>query len=179
VRVVYATSGIMEMLGPPGGVSLAEQAPGCHNTDMNHNYSASKAGNWFMASELDKRVRKEGIVSTAVNPGMLKTKGWNNTPWIARALMSPISHEPKMGAYTEIWAGLSPDVTSEDGGRYAIPWGRWHPGPKKELLDSLQNKEDGSDGIAAEFWNWCDGQTKKYNPVDSYGIDVLLNLESS
>ncbi|TVY55239.1 putative oxidoreductase, partial [Lachnellula suecica] len=93
VRVVFASSGIIDMKGPPGGVSLAELAPGIHSTDIAYNYAASKAGNWLLASEFHKRTREDGIVA----------------PWVMMAMMRPFMYEPKMGAYTELWAGLSPN----------------------------------------------------------------------
>lgn len=45
VRVVFTSSGIIDLAGPPGGVSFAELEPGKHSDDMNRNYSGSKAGN--------------------------------------------------------------------------------------------------------------------------------------
>ncbi|KAK9482731.1 hypothetical protein V1527DRAFT_327698 [Lipomyces starkeyi] len=167
VRVVFTSSGVIEMTGPPGGVSLAELAPGNYGKDITRNYSASKAGNWFLASEFDKRTRKDGIVCVSQSPGTLKTKGWGKAPWAMRVMMAPLMHEPKMGAYTELWAGLSPDVKCEDGGRLAIPWGRWHPSPNKYILESLKSKEEGGTGLAAEFWGWCEEQTKLYAGVGS------------
>ncbi|RFU35441.1 hypothetical protein B7463_g867, partial [Scytalidium lignicola] len=65
IRVIFTSSGIIDLVGPPGGLSLAELEPGKHSKDMNRNYSASKAGNWFLASEFDKRFSKDGIVSVA------------------------------------------------------------------------------------------------------------------
>lgn len=163
VRVVWATSSIVDMAGPPGGLSLDEQVPGKHNPDKASNYSASKAGNWFLASELDKRTtRKAGIASVAVNPGNLRTKGWDGVPFLMRFMLSPFIHGPEKGAYTYLWAGLSPDVKVEDGGRFVIPWGRWHPDPRKDCLESLKSKDDGGSGLAADFWEWCDEQTKQY-----------------
>ncbi len=156
VRVVYTSSGIMEMKGPPGGLSLAELVPGSFSTDVHRNYSATKAGDWMLASELDKRIRKDGILCVCQNPGTLKTSAWATAPTLMKLMMAPFTHEPKMGAYTELWAGLSPELTLEDGGRLGIPFGRWHPGPKKELLDSLKSKEEGGTGLAAEFWEWCE-----------------------
>lgn len=110
VRVVWATSGIVDMSGVPGGLSLEEQQTGKHSQDMNHNYSASKAGNWFLASELDKRVRSAGIVTVAQSPGTLRTAGMDKAPFLMRAILSLVMHPPIRGAYTELWAGLSPDV---------------------------------------------------------------------
>lgn len=81
--------------------------------------------------------------------------------------MTPFMHEPKMGAYTELWAGLSQDVKCGDGGKCAIPWGRWHTNPRKDILESLKTKEEGGTGLAAEFWGWCEEQIKEYAGVKS------------
>lgn len=167
VRVVFASSGIVDLNAPPGGILLAELAPGNHGKDVAYNYSVSKAGNWLLASEFDKRTRKDGMVCIAQTPGTLRTKGWDGVSWPVKALSSLFMHEPKMGAYTELWAGLSQDVKCEDGGRFAIPWGRWHPSPRKDILKSLMTKEEGGTGLAAEFWTWCEEQTKEYAGVGS------------
>ncbi|KAL6712906.1 hypothetical protein ACLMJK_009461 [Lecanora helva] len=162
VRVIWTSSQIIETNSPPGGVSFEEQEPGKHPADKNRTYAASKAGNWFLASELDKRVRNDGVVSITQNPGNLWTKSWDPVPSWVKFFLSLFLYEPKMGAYTMLWAGLAPQITRRDGGRYVIPWGRWHPGPKPDLLDSLKAKEEGGTGRAAEFWKWCDEQTKQY-----------------
>lgn len=69
---------------------------------------------------------------------------------------------PVYGAYTNLWAGLSSEVTIKDGGSYAIPWGKWHIQPKKEFLNALKSEEEGGTGEALLFWNWCDEQTRQY-----------------
>lgn len=99
------------------------------------------------------------------NPGNVKTKGWNGIPWYERALMTPLVYSPKNGAYTELWTGLSGDVTCEDGGKFAMPWGRWHTSPKKDILESLKTEEEGGTGLAKEFWGWCEEQTKEFAGV--------------
>ncbi|KAH9844890.1 Short-chain dehydrogenases/reductases family (SDR) [Teratosphaeria destructans] len=163
VRVVWSTSSIVDMAGPPGGLQISEQAPGKHNQDKAYNYSASKAGNWFLASELDKRFgRQAGILSLAVNPGNLRTKGWDGVPFWMRFVLSPFIHGPKNGAYTYLWAGFCPEATMEDGGKFVIPWGRWHPDPRKDCLESLRSKDQSGSGLAADFWEWCDEQTRQY-----------------
>ena len=163
VRVVFTSSQIVDSLGPQGGVSLAEQEPGCWPADKNHVYSASKVANWFMAAELDKRIRKDGVVCITQNPGNLRTKAWDPAPYVMKLVMSPFMYTAKYGGYTELWAGLSPDITTDDGGKFGIPWGgRWHPSPRKDILPSFKSKEEGGTGLAAEVWDWCDEQTKKY-----------------
>ncbi|TVY34381.1 putative oxidoreductase [Lachnellula occidentalis] len=167
VRVVWVSSGIIDIKAPVGGLILDELAPGHHSHDKAHNYSVSKAGDWLLASELDQRVRKHGIVSVALSPGQLKAPGFDRLPWYQRWLMKPLLHDPIMGAYTELWAALSLDVTCADGGRYALPWGRWHPSPRKDILESLRAKAEGGTGLAAEFWHWCEEQSKDYVGVGS------------
>jgi NAD(P)-dependent dehydrogenase (short-subunit alcohol dehydrogenase family) len=163
VRVIWTSSQIVDTAGPPGGILLAEQEPGKHNMDKNWTYSASKAGNWFLASELDKRTRKDGLVSVVQNPGNLATKAWDPVSGFAKFLMSPFLYDAKYGAYTELWAGLSEDVTTQDGGKLGVPWGgRWHPNPRKDILESLKSKEEGGTGGAADFWEWCEKQTKPF-----------------
>jgi NAD(P)-dependent dehydrogenase (short-subunit alcohol dehydrogenase family) len=162
--VVFTSSGIIDMNAPPGGVSLAELVPGNHSKDKSRNYSASKAGDWLLASEFDRLTHNDGITCVALSPGTLKTKGWDKAPFL-KVLFMPFFYEPKMGAYTELWAGLSQDVKSEDGGRFAIPWGRWHPAPRKDILKSLKTIEEGGTGLAAEFWAWCEEQTMEYAQV--------------
>jgi len=73
VRVVFTTSSIVDMDGPAGGLSLEELARGHYSKDKARNYSASKAGNWLLGSEFDKRVRKDGVVVVSQNPGNLTT----------------------------------------------------------------------------------------------------------
>ncbi|EXK44669.1 hypothetical protein FOXG_03879 [Fusarium oxysporum f. sp. lycopersici 4287] len=161
-RVIFTGSGVMDMMAPPGGIPLAELTPGKQSKDPTHNYTISKTGNWFLASEFDRRVRSDGIIFICQNPGNLSTNIWDRVPWHLRVPNKVFLHPPKRGAYSELWAGVSTEIKLEDGGRYGIPWGRWHPSPRKDLVQSLKTKEDGGSGIAGDFWDWCDQQTRKY-----------------
>ncbi|KAI4158318.1 MAG: hypothetical protein LQ342_007554 [Letrouitia transgressa] len=162
VRVIWTSSQVIENNGPAGGVSFEEQEAGKHPADRDRVYAASKVGNWFLAAELDKRVRKAGVVSITQNPGNLITKAWDPVAGWIKFLLWPFLFEPKMGAYTELWAGLAPEITTADGGRYGIPWGRWHLGPKAEFLDSFKAPAEGGPSLAEKFWDWCDEQTRQY-----------------
>jgi hypothetical protein len=93
----------------------------------------------------------------------LKTKGWDDAPWAMRIVMRPFMHVPKMGAYTELWAGVGPELTCYDGGKLIIPWGRLHPSPKKEIADSLKSENEGGTGLASRFWAWCEEQARDYS----------------
>lgn len=39
----------------------------------------------------------------------------------------PLLHEAKFGAYTELYTGLSSEITLEKNGAYIISWGRIRP----------------------------------------------------
>jgi NAD(P)-dependent dehydrogenase (short-subunit alcohol dehydrogenase family) len=164
VRVVFTSSSIVDIAGPPGGLLLSEHVSGNFSQDKGYNYSASKAGNWLLASEFGKRTRNEGLVCVTQNVGQCRTDSWNQLP-LVKWLCSPMLHDPIMGAYTELWAGLSPDVKCEDGGKCALPWGRWHTDPRKDILQSMKSKEEGGTGLAAEFWDWCEQQTEAYAAI--------------
>lgn len=161
VRIVWASSSIIDVAAHPGGLILDELDPSRHGQVPAKNYASSKSGNWFLASELDKRLRDLGIVSITQNPGNLRTNSFNNVP-IQKAILYPFLQVPKFGAYTNLWCGLSDEVKLEDGGRYAIPWGRWHPGPRADILESLKTKDEGGTGVAAAFYDWCEKQMESH-----------------
>lgn len=161
IRVVFTSSVVTES-APEGGICLADLDPSAHSNDQRRNYSASKVGNWILASEFNHRARKDGIVCLTQNPGNLKTKIWDTAPFLARISMKMVLHDPKLGAYTELWAGLSEDVKIEDGGRYVVPWGRWHSSPRKDIVAGLKSRDEGGTGVAQEFWAWCEKQTDQF-----------------
>jgi retinol dehydrogenase-12 len=70
-------------------------------------------------------------------------------------------HHPKFGAYTELYAGLSADISPEGNGLYVIPWGRIFV-PRQDLVDAMKSKEEGGTGNAAAFWEWCEAETARY-----------------
>jgi retinol dehydrogenase-12 len=70
-------------------------------------------------------------------------------------------HEPIYGAYTELYAGLSPDVKLADSGKYIIPWGRFGYLPA-QIDSGLKTKAEGGSGYAEDFWNYCEAQSKDF-----------------
>jgi retinol dehydrogenase-12 len=95
-------------------------------------YAQSKAMNILQAHEFAKRFGPEGLVSLSVHPGGLKTKLQDNMPWLYNAALGWLRHPPRMGALTELYAGLYEGggidlKLVEDGGAngaHVIPWGR-------------------------------------------------------
>lgn len=160
VRIVFAGSPIIETNAPKGGIIISElRNP---TIDSIANYGMAKSGNLFLASEFSKIISKHGVISLANNPGNLKTAIWDPAPWLIRKIMSITMYPPLYGAYTNLWTGLSEGITVDDGGRYAVPWGRWHPGLKGDLLLALKSESEGGTGQASEFWKWCAEVTKYF-----------------
>jgi NAD(P)-dependent dehydrogenase (short-subunit alcohol dehydrogenase family) len=156
VRVVWTSSMVVDLTAPKDGINMSELVS--PPKDQAKIYTTSKTGNWFLASELARQVGQQGILSVTQNPGNLKTNLLRHATWMF-VLSWPLLYDAKFGAYTELYAGLSPNLTMETNGCYVIPWGRVHPAPKQYLLDALKSVEEGGTGRAAEFRKWCEDQT--------------------
>jgi hypothetical protein len=63
-----------------------------------------------------------------------------------------------------LWAAFYDGMTADDGGRYIMPNGRWHPGQRKDLLLALKSRDEGGTGQAAEVWDWCEEVGKPFLP---------------
>ncbi|KAL8720307.1 MAG: hypothetical protein Q9225_002819 [Loekoesia sp. 1 TL-2023] len=160
VRVIWTSSIAVDASAPKGGMNISELTDIPSN--QQRNYVNSKTGNWFLASALADQVGSKGILSLTQNPGNLKTGILRHAPWILGFATSPLLYPAKMGAYTELWAGLSKMLGIQDGGKYVVPWGRLHPSPRPDLVAALKSKEDGGTGIAALFLDYCEKQTAAY-----------------
>jgi len=130
--------------------------------DQQKNYTTSKTGNWFLAKALAEQAGKDGLLSICQNPGNLRSQLTRHMPRIVPWLVSPLLYHAKFGAYTELWSGLSSELTVEDGGKFVLPWGRLHPTPREDLLRAMKNKEEGGTGIAEEFIWFCKRETETF-----------------
>jgi retinol dehydrogenase 12 len=59
-----------------------------------------------------------------------------------------ISYEPIYGAYTELFAGLSPEITIEQSGAWS--------------MQSAKTIAEGGTGVGEKFWQWSEEQIKPY-----------------
>lgn len=121
VRVVWVSSSAAEApFCPTGGVPINNLDYHDDKSAM-HKYAVSKAGNYLHSTEFAKRYRCEGIVSVALNPGNLNSDLWRTQGAVmSRVLKSFVLHPPIYGAYTELFAGISPDVTMEKSGEWSL-----------------------------------------------------------
>lgn len=158
VRVVWTSPQMMDLAAIKNGLDVARLT----TDDQAQNYTVTKVGNWFLASELAKQVSEKGILSVSQNPGNLKTSLLRSAPVFMRWASAPLLYEAKMGAYTELWAGLSEELSMVDGGAYILPWGRLHPSPRSDLLDALRSADEGGTGQARAFGEWCEKRVAQY-----------------
>jgi hypothetical protein len=86
-------------------------------------YAISKVGNYFQATEFGKRYEADGVVSVSLNPGMLNSDLYRHQSAVFGFFLRRVVLHPSIfGAYTELFAGLSPEVTIERSG----DWGESH-----------------------------------------------------
>ncbi|KAK1962703.1 NAD(P)-binding protein [Colletotrichum sublineola] len=164
VRVVWTSSFLADSHSPTHGVDFDLLEKG--TMDRMRNYAQSKAGNWLLGREMATRHGAEGIVSVTQNPGNLRAGSYVGVSALAMPILNFLFlHETKYGGYTELYAGLSPEISLENNGAYVIPWGRIRHDkdcPRKDLLDSMKPKAEGGTGHAAGFWDWCEEQWKPF-----------------
>lgn len=160
VRIVWSSSIVVDASAPKNGFVMSEITT--PSKTQGDNYTNSKTGNWFLASQFGNRVSQDGIVSMTQNPGNLKTNIMRDVPLWITLLLYPLLWDAHYGAYTELYAGLSPDITVEDNGGYIVPWGRKHPNLRKDLLDAMKSERNGGVGLAEKFWEWCEKETAQF-----------------
>ncbi|RFU24942.1 hypothetical protein B7463_g11391, partial [Scytalidium lignicola] len=159
VRIVDVASSAVDM-SPQGGVNM-------NNLDYKvnqgpwHKYAVSKAGNVYHSKEIARRYGKDGIVSVSLNPGNLKSELQRHLSGLEALLVKLILYPPINGAYTELFAGLSPDVTVEKNGAWIGPWGRFVP-LRQDIEKGALPESEGGTSIAQKFWDWCEEQVKQY-----------------
>ncbi|KAI4156607.1 MAG: hypothetical protein LQ340_000154 [Diploschistes diacapsis] len=157
VRIVWTASLSIETHAPANGVDLSLADAG-RTQNPPRDYAASKAGNWLLAVEGAKRYGGDGIISVAQNPGQLDTEVWRHQSSLLMMFMRPSLHPVKMGAYTMLYAGLSPEINADSNGAYVMPWGRvMEGGPRKDVSNAIE------EGHATKFWEWCERKCEPFN----------------
>ena len=117
VRVVWVASSATELGSPSPGGLLMDNLDYHKDKSAMDKYAISKVGNYFHATEFAKRYKTEGVVSISLNPGMLDSDLYRHQSAVfGFFLRRVVLHPPIFGAYTELFAGLSPEVTIEQSG---------------------------------------------------------------
>ncbi|KAM0450625.1 hypothetical protein ACHAO4_006611 [Trichoderma viride] len=131
VRVVWVSSLYSEMGSPKGGFD-----------PDNMNYEKKDESTFYKYS--------------SVNPGNLRS---DLQRYHTGSLLSKISPKillfpPINGAYSELFCGLSPEVTAEKSGSYAIPWGRFAK-IREDIDNGSRSVQEGGTGMAEKWYDWC------------------------
>jgi len=155
VRVIWTGSLMIETFAPKGGVDFGSIEADA-TVDSNRDYAVSKSGNLFLAVEAAERWGKFGIVSVCQNPGNLLTNIYSHQPALLMAILKLVLYEPKMGAYTMLYAGFTPDISLDNNGAYIWPFGRTEPNARKDIQEAIK------EGKATEFWEWCEKKYQKF-----------------
>ncbi|KAL1980998.1 hypothetical protein VTN96DRAFT_3262 [Rasamsonia emersonii] len=161
VRIVWVSS-LLGVGTIKGGMSFDPEtgSPKIPSDPMS-NYMQSKVGNVFLAHECAKRLGGEGILSMSVHPGLMKTELQRHMNPMVGKIMHLILKPAKYGAYSELYAGFSPDVTLEHNGGLIIPWGR-HGTIPEDIARGLKSTGEGGMGLSQRFWDWCVRETRRY-----------------
>jgi retinol dehydrogenase-12 len=184
VRVVWVSSSGAE-LGTPTPIGVIMDNLDYHNDKSAiEKYAISKGGNYLHSAEFAKRYEADGVVSVALNPGNLASELYRNQ-WavVGFFLRTFILYPSIFGAYTELFAGLSQEVTIKQSGSWSesispdnerrcirkltmfdhivVPWGRFMD-IRKDLIEASKTKAEGGSGVAEAFWEWSEEQVKPY-----------------
>ncbi|KAJ9655907.1 short-chain alcohol dehydrogenase [Neophaeococcomyces mojaviensis] len=160
VRVSWAGSAVIEALSQSGG--LAFDSTGTPKDYWWNIYTGTKTANLFLCREFARRT--DAVLHNCYNPGNLKSNLLHNLraqvgEWMLRPLDWFVLYPGVMGAYTELWAGLSPELGMGDQGCYIVPWGR-KVGEGHLRNDLVQNIGEGRG--SEKLWDWCERETGRF-----------------
>ena len=82
-------------------------------------YGLSKAGNWLHGVECAKRYADDGVLSFPINPGHLRSDLYREGGTLLKFALRPVLFPPTYGAYVELFAALSPSLTTKDSGAWS------------------------------------------------------------
>ncbi|PVH94042.1 putative estradiol 17 beta-dehydrogenase [Periconia macrospinosa] len=124
-------------------------------------YGISKTGTWELGVEYAKKHAADGIVSIPLNPGNLTSELARDQTFSIKLAAKVLGYPPVKGACTQLFAGLSPEVTLEKSGRWVVPFGRFYP-IREDLLTATKSVAEGGNGSTEKFWAWNKDQVKNY-----------------
>ncbi|KAG1744602.1 uncharacterized protein EDB91DRAFT_1123331 [Suillus paluster] len=112
-------------------------------------YGQSKMGNAIFSAELARQYGSQGIISTALNPGGIKTELARHHGSFTQMIGNMILHDISFGPLTQLYAGTTAEGAKLNG-KYLIPWAR--------VGNSHPDAQDAQQG--SELWNWLEEQVK-------------------
>ncbi|EGR49917.1 uncharacterized protein TRIREDRAFT_3287 [Trichoderma reesei QM6a] len=156
VRVVWVSSLYSELGSPKGGIDPDNLGFTKKDKSTYHKYSVSKAGVYYQGAEYAKKYKDQGIISLTVNPGNLRSdlQRYGGDGIIQQLNKKLLLFPPINGAYSELFCGLSPEVTADKSGSYVIPWGRF-ASIREDIEKGTKSPEEGGSGLGKIWYDWC------------------------
>lgn len=183
VRVVWVSSSAAEAIAPKGYI---EKLAKIEKQGSFEQYCISKLGNYFHATEFAARYKADGVVSVPINPGNLDSDFWRTQGALMTCILrKTLLHPPVYGAYTALFAAVSPQVTLEKSddqfGKHSrssstspslfttsltleplvAPWGQFWK-LSNDMVAATKSEKQGGTGIAKRFWDWTEAQVEPY-----------------
>lgn len=152
---VVNTSSMGAFWAPKGGIiwealgTDTDSAQACKKLGTNWLYCHSKLGNVLFSNELARRYGEQGIISSSVHPGVIKSELPRHLPELIAKVYTLFLYPVSQGALTQLWAGTTPEGLNHNG-KYLIPWARVGdipPGARDEK-------------IGEKLWAWLEEQVK-------------------
>lgn len=153
-RVIWLSSSAHLVSYPNGGIKW-DSFKDASKANTMECYGQSKAGDIYLAYIYGKLYKKDGIISLSVHPGYLSSELQRSMSGFQRFFLKGLFYPPVYGSYSELFAALNPEITTEDNGRYIGPWGVF-----KEVRSDVN---DGfTDGTAQKLWDWATEEVEPY-----------------
>ncbi|KAL5520577.1 hypothetical protein ACEPAG_9801 [Sanghuangporus baumii] len=149
VRVVTTSSSAHLFQSGPIQYDTLRDSPKRKKLGTQKLYAQSKFGNVLFAKELGKRYADQGIVSTSLNPGNIKSELQRHVPSLQKRLLDLMLFPTPMGAITQLYAGTAPEAADLNGA-YLVPWAR--------VTEPIAHAKDPK--AAEDLWSWLEEQVK-------------------
>lgn len=117
-------------------------------------YAFSKAINYVQSVQWPLHHPGTQVLSVAAHPGIIKTELFRHTDSFSDRLIDGLKWPPEYGAYTELFAALSPEICKE-GSAFVVPFGRIG-----RVSTELYKRAHSSQG--QKLWDWIDEQIEPY-----------------
>ncbi|KAH7304411.1 hypothetical protein B0I35DRAFT_516799 [Stachybotrys elegans] len=157
-RVLWTISALVDSVALTNGLDFDALDVGLK--DRMANYAMSKSGVWALGDEFPRRHKEDGILSLVVNPGNVKGGSYAGTPRAIMAILNAtMLHKTVYGAYTQLFAGISPDLTMKDTGKCITPWSKVMEHPiHQDIVCAIKPKEEGGLEHGRKLWVWYEGK---------------------
>lgn len=123
-RIVWVSSSA-HMFSPLGGMNISDPEFKNSSVSLKTKYCQSKAINLIQARQWNVNHPDSKAISVSVCPGYLKTGIQRHIGGFRKIGYDMLFHDQKLGAYTLLFAGLSPDVTVNNKGDHIISFGKF------------------------------------------------------